>query len=412
MDGSPDNKARAADTPCGIATLSIAELEADPHGVFRRWRLAAPFVRHESGGYLVLRAAAVELLLRDPRARQSETEYPKMRGITEGPLFDGFEHGMVTANDAAHRRRRSPFSRLFSLRLIMELRRRIRASAEALIDGWLAEGEADFVERFASPFPARIISDLLGLPEADIPRFTRLVYIVTRAFGFGFQPEDLPEMQEAAGELREYVADLLSRRRAAPKDDFLSSYLAEADRRNELSPIEIIMQIVVLIVGGTDTTRVALAIEIALLLQHRGQWDAVRRDAALVSDAVSEALRYEPSVASATRHTVEDIEIEGRVLPAGSFVMLSTMSALRDERVYARADEFDIRRTDHPRPHPVFGGGPHRCLGEALARAELEKGLSALVTRLPGLRLAGEPPTLSGHSGIRRIGPMRVAWMR
>jgi cytochrome P450 len=82
------------------------------------------------------------------------------------------------------------------------------------------------------------------------------------------------------------------------------------------------------------------------------------------------------------------------------------MSAMRDEAVYAQPDTFDIFRSDGPRVHPVFGGGAHRCAGEALARAELEESLAVLTRRLPGLRLVGDPPTIVGHVGLRRIGPM------
>jgi cytochrome P450 len=296
--------------------------------------------------------------------------------------------------------------------LIAELRPRIRQSAQALVDGWLAEGEVDLVDRFAAPLPAQIISDLLGLPQADIPHFTGLVYNVSRFFSFTSTPDDLPDMQAAAGELLAYVEELLNDRRAVPANDFLTAYLADADQKGELSPIEIIIQIMILIIGGTDTTRVAMAAQVALLLRHREQWDAVCRDAALIPGAVAEALRFEPSVASVARHTIEDIELDGHILPAGKFAILSTMSAMRDERVYERPDAFDIRRTDHPRLHPVFGGGPHRCLGEALARAELEEGLLVLAARLPQLHLTGDGPRLRGHSGIRRIGDMRVCWPR
>ena len=96
-------------------TLSIEELEADPHTVFRRYRAITPFVAHEAGGYMVLRSGDVELLVRDPRVRSTETEYPKLRGITEGALFDFFGESMLSANDAVHRRRRSPFSRRGSI---------------------------------------------------------------------------------------------------------------------------------------------------------------------------------------------------------------------------------------------------------------------------------------------------------
>jgi cytochrome P450 len=393
-----------------IATLSIKELEADPHGVFRRYRAIMPFVAHEAGGYMVLRAHDVEQLARDPRARQTETEYPEIRGITEGVLFDSFKHGMLTSNDAVHRRRRSPFARTFAFRLIAELRPRIRKIAEELIDGWHNQGEVDLVENYAALIPARAISDLLGLPRDDVPYFTKLVYNFSRILGFTFTPDDLPDMEAAARELQDYVTELSRRRRETPGDDFLSSYLREADQKGELSPLEIIVQIVVLIIGGTDTTRVAMAAQVALLLQHRDQWDALRQNPALIPGAVAEALRYEPSVASVSRITTEDIELDGQILPGGQFVTLSTMSAMRDEGAYEQPDRFDIRRADHRRLHLVFGGGPHRCLGEALARAELEEGLAVLAARIPQLHLADGPPQLKGHAGIRRIGAMRVAW--
>jgi cytochrome P450 len=401
---------QAASVSAPLATVSIAELERDPHTVLRQHRMAAPFFRHESGAYFVLRFKDVEQLLRDPRMRQTETEYPKLRGINGGILLEVFEHGMLTSNGAVHRRRRAPFTRTFAARLIAALRPAIRQTAGELIDAWPATGEADLVEDFAAQIPARTISALLGLPRADIPRFTRLVYSVSRLLSFTFAPEDVPEIEAAAQGLYEYVDDLLRTRRQGGTEDFLSSYVLDVDEKNELSPVEAIMQIVTLIVGGTDTTRVAMAGLVALLLQHRHQWDAVCIDPALIPGAVVESLRYEPSVASVSRIALEDIDLGSHVLPRGSFAMLSTMSAMRDDAVYADPDRFDIHRTGQPRLHPVFGGGANRCLGEALAIAELEEGLSVLASRVPQLRLAGPEPRLQGHSGIRRIGKMRVRW--
>jgi len=209
--------------------------------------------------------------------------------------------------------------------------------------------------------------------------------------------------------LRDYVERTLEDRRRAPRDDFLSDFLEKADAAGELSPLEIIFQIVQLIVGGTDTTRVAIVVQLALLLRHREQWDAVCRDSSLIPGAVAEAMRFEPSVASFVRVTTEDIEIGGAVLPARQFIMLSTMSAARDEETYERPDVFDIRRTDQPRLIPAFGAGAHRCIGEALARAELEESLAALAARIPQLQL-DEAPAIKGHSGIRRVDTMRISW--
>jgi cytochrome P450 len=159
-------------------------------------------VAHEAGGYFVLRLADVERLSKDPRARASETEFPEMHSVTDGALFDAFRYGMLTANGDAHRRRRSPFSRTFAARMITELRPHIRRSAEELVDGWYADGQVDFLEQFAAQVPARVISDLLGLPREDIPSFTNLVYKVSRFLSLSFRPDEIPGIEAAARQLQ------------------------------------------------------------------------------------------------------------------------------------------------------------------------------------------------------------------
>jgi cytochrome P450 len=392
-----------------LPVLSVEDLEADPHGIFRRYRSTHPVVGHEKGGYLVLRYDDVERLTKDPRARSTETSFPQMQGVTEGSLFDAFRYGMLTANDDVHQRRRSPFTRTFAARMISEMRPTIRRSAEELIDAWYGDGQVEFIGNFAAELPARVISDLLGLPRADIPDFTRLVYEVTRFISFSIKQDEIPGAEAASQQLQNYVGETLEERRRCPRDDFLSTFLAAADEAAAMSPLEVVFQILQLIVGGTDTTRVAMAVQVALLLQHHEQWTAVCHNPELIPHAVAESMRFEPSVASAARIAAEDIEVDGAVIPAGGFITLSTMSAMRDERAYDRPDVFDIQRTRQPRLHPIFGGGVHRCIGEALARAELEETLSMLITRIPQLRL-DQAPTITGHSGIRRIGAMRISW--
>ena len=389
--------------------LKTSDLDADPHGMFRRYRAVYPFVRRDSGGYIVLRHADVERLGKDPRTIAGETAFPEMLGVKDGALFDFFEQGMLTANGGIHRRRRAPFSRSFAARAIADLRPRLRRTSEALIDSWYADGHVEFVAQFAGQLPARIIGDLLGLPQADIPFFTGLVYQVTRFVSHSITPDEIPKSEAACRQLRDYVEKTLNDRRRTPRGDFLSHFLMNAEAAGELSPLEMVFQITQLIIGGTDTTRVAIVMQVALLLQHREQWDAVCRDPTLVSGAVAEAMRFEPSVASFVRVTTEDIEVGGAVLPTGQLAVMSTMSAARDEEVYERPDVFDIRRNDHPRLHPIFGAGAHRCIGEALARAELEESLSALTTRIPQLHL-DQAPAIKGHAGIRRIDTMQISW--
>jgi cytochrome P450 len=329
-------------------------------------------------------------------------------GVTEGALYDGFDLGMLTANGEVHRRRRSPFSRTFAARMIAEMRPSIRLAAEDLIADWCADESVEFVDRFAAQIPARVISSLLGLPREDIPEFTSLAYQVTKFLSLSVTQEEIPLCEAAARQLRDYVERTLDDRRRTPRGDFLSTFLAAADESASLSQAEVIFQIFQLIVAGTDTTRVAIAAEVALLLQHRQQWEAVCRDPGLIPGAVAEAMRFEPSVASISRIAMEDIDVGGVLLPAGGFLTLSTMSAMRDENAYDQPDVFDIRRTDQPRLHPIFGAGAHRCVGEALARAELEECLAVLTTRVPHLHL-DEAPVFRGHASIRRVDRMRVS---
>jgi cytochrome P450 len=392
------------------STFTVAELDTDPHGIFRKCRPFTPVLKRAEGGYIAIRARDVEQLVTDPRTRQMETESVQARGVREGALFNFFRLSMLFTNGPEHRRRRAPVARAFAWQLIAALRPRIRAAAHELIDAHASAREMNFLDDFCALIPARIISDMLGLPREDIPHFTRSVYAIARAINGSFTPADIPGIEAGARDLTEYVAGLLASRRANPRDDFLSAYIKSVEEAGEFTPLEAVIQIVTLVIGGSDTTRGALAVQAALLLQHREQWEAVCQDASLIPGAVSEALRYEPSVGSVPRVTVEDVELEGCVVPRGQMLSLSTMAAMRDPERFTDPDRFDIRRADRSARHHVFGGGTHRCLGELLARAELEEALAALAQRLPSLEIAGAPPVLTGHAGIRRISGMHVQW--
>jgi cytochrome P450 len=397
--------------PVGVQlpTMMLAELEADTHGTFQRYRKNHSVVRHEAGGYFVLRFADVDRLSKDPRLVATETAFPKKLGLERGAMFDVFDHGMLTANGDTHRRRRAPFTKLFAVRAISEMRPHIRRTIEDVIDGFYDDGEIELVDKFASPIPARVIADLFGLPREDIPDFARDSYEATQILGFGLSPERIADIEKAGERLHDYIAKVLDERRRSPRNDFLSAYLTAATEAGEMSPEEILYQIFLLVAAATDTTRMSMAAQTSLLLQHRRQWTEVCRDPSLVPAAVTEALRLEPSGSAATRISREDIEVDGTVIPAGELVTFSTMSAMRDERVYDHPDAFNIHRTNMPRLHPVFGYGVHRCIGEALARAELEESLAALTARIPQMQMDA-PPAIVGHYGVRRVGEMRVSW--
>lgn len=391
-------------------TVPAASLEPHPHEVFRRCRPVTPLLKRDDGIYIAIRARDVQALINDSRTRQLETEFVRARGVTEGPLMQFLQNTMLLSNGMEHRRRRAPLARAFAFKLVTELRPRIRAIAEGLIARHYDRGEMDFMKDFASWVPARVICAVLGVPEGDIPDFTRRVYSLSRALSSSFTRDDVPELQTVAAELMRYVHELLQDRRLRPREDFLSLYAATLDAGEELSHIEALVQIVTILLAGSDTTRGALAIQTSLLLERRDEWDAVCRDSTLIPGAVLECLRYEPPVASFARVTVEDIWLDGMLLPRGHVVSLSTMSAMRDPALYADPEHFNIRRTDHPKRHLAFGGGAHQCLGGVLAKIELEEGLAALISRLPHLELDGGPVVVHGSGGIRTLQDVRVKW--
>lgn len=401
-----------------ISELPLAEpLPADPddfrmdlHAGYAKYRPLAAVISFGAGFPVVTRFSDVTGLMTDPRTRQLQTEGLAMRGIASGALHEFYSNALLLSNPPDHARRRAPLQRAFAHRLIQELRPRIRALVDEILDVVEADGGTDFRDAVASPLPARLTAEILGAPRDDAPKFAAMVYAMGRGLA-DFGLDDFPDIERAAGDLRAYVEDLLRQRRVEPRDDFLTGYLRRVEETGDFTSAETLMQIVALIIAGSDTTRFGLTALLGLLLSRRDQWEKLRADpAALAPGAVLEALRFEPPVGSIGRVVTEPLEVGGIPVAPGTILNLSIISAQRDETVFADPQRFDIARDDHPRWSLSFGFGAHRCLGEALARAEMEETLIVLAERFPRLRLAGQLPETRGHSGIRTISGLPVSW--
>jgi hypothetical protein len=332
-----------------------------------------------------------------------------MQGITSGPIYDLTVSGMLFANGDTHRRRRAPVSRTFAFKLMDAMRPRVVALATELVSERLGKGPIDFVAEIAAQIPARIIAEILGIPRSDLPVFMQ--WIADTAASLGFIDTNRREAIEASlVAFNAYVEDLLNQRRAAPRDDFISNYVRQTKDDGELSEAEIRTQVLGLILAGSDTTRGSMCMTLAHLLRHPEQWRAFCADPdGLKKGVVNEGLRYDPVISGVPRIAVVDIDIDGYRVPAGTPIAVSLVSALRDPEVYADPDRFDITRTDHPRWHPIFGGGAHRCVGEALARAEMEETLATIARLAPNTSLAGDFPRLD-PGAIRQVTAMQVAF--
>jgi cytochrome P450 len=398
--------ATTADT-AAIPVVGYDELLADPHGLFRRMRPETPVIRTDPRRVSVLRAADVGALMTDPRTIQIPgTAFVSVMGIPEGRASAFLSSFFLLSNGEDHARKRGAFARTFAHPVIRAMRPDIRATADRIMADMPRGPVFDFIPAVAARVPAEMIADILGLPRSDAARFAAMVYAVSRTLSPPYAIDAHPEIEAAAEALFAYVSAALDDRRASPRDDLLSRLVAD-DNARALGDEELVYQVMGIILAGSDTTRAAFAILVALLLQHPDQWAAVKADPALIAPAINESLRFEPSIGTVPRLAARPVMLGGTNIEAGQMMALSTMSIQRDPAVYADPDRFDIRRTDNPRLHPVFGGGAHRCLGEMLARIELEEALAALVAAAPDIELV-EVPRVIGFGGIRRVTPMMV----
>lgn len=380
----------------------------DAYAYLKSLREQAPIARTPMGIVLALRHRHLELVTSDA-TRQLETETKIMQGITSGPIWDINISGMLFANGDAHRRRRAPVAKTFAFKLMDAMRPKAGALAAELINERLGKGPFDFVGEFAAQIPARIIADILGIPRSDLPVFMQWIADTAASLGF-IEMEKREQIEKSLVAFNAYVQELLNDRKRAPRGDFISHYVEETGSGGELNEAEIRTQVLGVILAGSDTTRGSLCMTLATLLTHPEQWRAFCADPeGLKKGVVNEGLRYQPIVSGVPRVAVQDLEIDGYRIPAGTPIAVSLLSALRDPDIYADPETFDINRTDHPRWHPIFGGGAHRCLGEALARAEMEETLVAIARLAPNTTLIGDFPKLE-PGAIRQVGEMRVAF--
>ena len=379
-----------------------------PYDVLRRMREKAPIARTDVGVTLALRNRHFELVTSDA-TRQIVTETKLMQGITDGPIYDFTRLAMLFANGETHIRRRLPVARTFAFKLMQAMRPRIRDIAEDLIGSKIGVGPVDFVSDIASQFPARIIAEILGIPDSDVPTFLNWIQDTASALGM-IDPAQRDQIEASLNAFYDYVADLLDQRRKNPQEDFVTEYVRKTAEAGNLGEDEIRTQLLGLILAGSDTTRGSICMILSELLQHPQQWTDLTADPdGLKRAAVEEGMRYQPVVSGIPRIAMRDIEIDGYLVPKGAVIAISIISALRDPEIFSEPDRFNIHRADQQRWHFGFGAGAHRCVGEALARAEMEEMLATIARMAPNTKLIGDPPILM-PAAIRQVGPMTVAF--
>ena len=389
------------------------ELRDDPYPVYRRLRDEAP-VHHsaERAIHSVTRHDDVMHVLRTPDVFSSRAMFTMIMagGSEELPALswdmvrflgrmawrarmNPFEftkaRNLIAEDGESHAQMRAVVNRGFTPRRVAAWEARVRELVEACTEP-LRRGEPfDLVRDLAVPVPVTIIAEMLGVPTDRIADFKRWSdRVIEATTGPGRDRIFERRYADAFVELFGYLRELVRERRGDPRDDLLSTIIAEQDGATGLSDREVMQFVALLLVAGNETTTNLVGNIVNALLDHPEQAERVAADPGLVPDLVEEGLRYDTPVQMVFRTATEDTEIRGVRIPKGGFVAAFLGSANRDERRFEAPDRFDVTR--RPQGFPGFGFGKHFCLGASLARLETRVVLEAIAHELPRLARADE----------------------
>jgi cytochrome P450 len=397
-------------------------LSSDPDAMagsfelFAELREAAP-VHEFPTMALVTRHADVKPLIRDGtrysnasrrlgsmaeanRARLSESARPAFDAVT------AFEAMYVSRTDGeVHTRLRRIAHRAFTPRRIAELEARTREYVDQMLTAMADEATPDVMD-LAYRLPLMLIADLLGVPQEDRERIHEWSSKLGRNRG-GVEEGPLLEANEAMGEFRAYVDQMLVEHRGAADTGDLVSALVGAEQEERLGSQELAAMFVVLLFAGHETTTNLIGVGTRALLEHPDQWRALCANPALAGAATEELLRFTTPVQFGNRLPLVDVEIAGHVVPAGKTVIPLHAAANRDPRTFEAPDTLDITRKNAGQ-HVALGFGPHFCLGASLARLEGRIVFEQLATRYPGLELAADEFEWIGNASLRRLRELPV----
>jgi cytochrome P450 len=360
--------------------------------------------------YLITRYADVRQVLSDPRftrmgqgagaARLTDTE--------SGGVFTSGAGEILPQTGAAHQHWRRMLSKWFTAKRMAALRPQIEEVADGLIDKMLAGPKpADLKASLGFPLPVWVICMLLGVPDSDRDQFA---YWSDNFLNLDRYTEE--ETRAAQQDFVGYLYGHVQQKRREPGDDILGTMITDAAAAGEPISDELLIATGQgLLVAGHETTANMIGKMTAVLLADRSRWEELLADRTLVRTAVEEVLRMDTNLGfGMPRYITEDLELSGEMITPGTTLICDMGAANRDGQAFDHPDELDLART--PNPHLTFGAGPNSCLGQMLARTELQAVLDVILRRLPTLRLAVDPSQLQRIEGLI-VGGLRtvpVTW--
>jgi cytochrome P450 len=401
----------------------------DPYPMYAELRRRSPVTQLKDGSYAVARYEDVAYVLRHPELFSSGA----MLSATSGGFATAVAGAMLEPSEAAriaellkampitietqlasrsliavdppvHSPMRNLVNRGFTPRRIADLEVRVRAIARAALAQVDGNPHFDMVSQFFVPLPVTVIAELLGVePErsGDFKRWSDCAVAVTGGGVGALRPADV---LEGVSSLSRYIMGVVEQRRRSPGNDLISVLIRAEDGETALTPVEVAMFTLLLLVAGNETTTNLLGNTLIALMEHPHELERVRRDPDRIPALVEEALRYDSPIQFLFRTAREDVELAGVKIPAGATVMPLIGSANRDEAQFPNADRFDPSR--NTQGHLAFGLGIHFCLGASLARLEARVALEELLPRFSAYERT-EPRVQYVDSYIVR-GPKRL----
>ncbi|HLU42076.1 MAG TPA: cytochrome P450 [Microthrixaceae bacterium] len=379
-----------------VTDLADPVMFTDPWPRYAALRRTAPVSRVRSKqllrggggmGYLVTRYDDVLQVHTDPRLSSDLLAHTRAGSFMRfAPrVMRLLTDSMVFKDDPDHKRLRGLVNKAFTPKRVAQMSEHIEKVVHELLDEIGRRDEVDLVTDFATPLPLRVISEMMGVSQADRHDFHQWVERFTEAQADGAVA--LLRAMPTGRKMMRLFDRLAAERRVDPDDGLITALVRAQEDGDQLDDDEVVAMIFLLLLAGHDTTANLIGSSLVALREHPDQLERLRSEPGIVESAIEELLRFTtPVPCGASRVATEDIEIGGSVVPKGSLVLGMIISANRDETVFDRPDDLDLGR--QPNRHLTFAFGAHYCLGNQLARLEARIAIPALFERFPDIRVA------------------------
>ena len=408
---SPDIASRKTDKALSLYHLLDPEVLANPYPLYHRLRDEDPvhwdpFLH----AWVVTRYADVIHVLHHFSANRTPTpEQLSAMGLSAlNPIAQVMVRQMLFLDPPNHTRLRALASAAFTVRRVERLRSHIQEIMDGLLDAVISKGSMDLIADFASPAPAIVTAELLGVPVADHEQLKDWSADFAEMLGnFQHNPDRFPKILRSVEEMSSYFRSAMQEQRLHPQDGLVSAMMAADVDGAKLTDEEIIANLIVTMVGGQETTTNLIGNGILTLLRNPEAMKRLRNDSSLVPSALEELLRYESPSQHTARLAPDDVELGGKQIRKRQAVIAVMGAANRDPERFPDPDRLDIERPDNR--HVAFGWAAHFCFGAHLARLEGQIAVSTLLQRLPDLELDTKVPPVWRHNlGLRGLTALPV----